>query len=137
LAFKIVFCYTLALMKKTKFEKTLINIERFLPLILMCCFIFIQSSRPAVAVSYVGWFNFFLHKLAHVIVFSLLFLFACRAFRDKKMALIFTILYAISDEYHQSYIVTEPQHLQMFYLILLRQVEFSIFQRNIIIKFLL
>ncbi len=93
-------------MKKTKFEKTLLNIERFLPLILTCCFIFIQSSRPAVAVSYVGWFNFFLHKLAHVIVFSLLFLFACRAFRDKKMALVFTILYAISDEYHQSFVAT-------------------------------
>jgi hypothetical protein len=93
-------------MKKKKFEKTLHIIERFLPLFLMCSFIFIQSSRPAIAVSYVGWFNFFLHKLAHVIVFSLLFLFACRAFRDKKMALIFTILYALSDEYHQSFITT-------------------------------
>jgi len=93
-------------MKKIKFEKTFVIIERFLPLILMCSFIFIQSSKPAAAVSYVGWFNFFLHKLAHVVVFSLLFLFACRAFRDKKMALIFTVLYAISDEYHQSFVVT-------------------------------
>jgi len=93
-------------MKKIKFEKTLINIERFLPLFLMCVFIYIQSSKPAIAVSYVGWFNFFLHKFAHVVVFSLLFLFACRAFRDKKIALIFTILYAISDEYHQSFVAT-------------------------------
>ena len=93
-------------MKKIKFEKTLINIERFLPLFLMCAFIYIQSSKPAVAVSYVGWFNFFIHKIAHVVVYALLFLFACRAFRDKKIALIFTILYAISDEYHQSFVAT-------------------------------
>lgn len=93
-------------MKKFKFEKILIAIERYLPLFLMCTFIFIQSSRRAVAISYIGWFNYFLHKLAHIIVFSFLFLFACRAFRDKKLALIFIILYAISDEYHQSFVTT-------------------------------
>ena len=53
-----------------------------------------------------GWFNYLIHKFAHVVVYSFLFLFACRAFQDKKMALIFTILYAISDEYHQSFIAT-------------------------------
>lgn len=93
-------------MRNKKFEKILIIIERYLPLFLMAAFIFIQSSRPAVAVSYVGWFNFLIHKLAHVIVYSLLFLFACRAFQDKKMALVFTILYAVTDEYHQSFIST-------------------------------
>jgi hypothetical protein len=93
-------------MERKKFEKLLDLIERYLPLFLMCAFIFIQSSRPSIAVSYVGWFNYFLHKLAHLIVFSLLFLFSARAFQDKKMALIFTILYAISDEYHQSFIAT-------------------------------
>lgn len=93
-------------MKRIKFEKILINIERFLPLFLMCAFIYIQSSKPAVAVSYVGWFNYFLHKLAHVVLFSLLFLFSCRAFRDKKLALIFTIIYAFSDEYHQTFVAT-------------------------------
>lgn len=93
-------------MQRKKFEKLLEIIERYLPLFLMCAFIYIQSSRPAIAVSYVGWFNYFLHKLAHVIVYSLLFIFSCRAFQDKKMALIFTILYAISDEYHQSFVAT-------------------------------
>jgi VanZ family protein len=93
-------------MKKINFEKILLKIERFLPLFLMCSFIYIQSSKPSVMVSYVGWFNFFVHKLAHVLVFSFLFLFSCRAFRDKKLALIFTILYAFSDEYHQSFVAT-------------------------------
>jgi len=93
-------------MKYTKFEKTLIFIERYLPLILTASFIYIQSSRPAIAVAYNGWLNFIIHKFAHVVVFSLLFLTSCRAFQDKKMALIFTILYAISDEYHQSFTVT-------------------------------
>jgi hypothetical protein len=89
-----------------KFEKILINIERFLPLFLMSAFIYIQSSKPSLAVSYVGWLNYIFHKLAHVFVYSLLFLFACRAFKDKKIALIYTIIYAFSDEYHQSFIAT-------------------------------
>jgi hypothetical protein len=93
-------------MKQTKFEKILIKIERYLPLILMSAFIFIQSSRRASVVSYIGWFNYFLHKVAHVVVYALLFLFACRAFKDKKMAFIYTILFAISDEYHQSFVIT-------------------------------
>jgi len=101
----------MGLMKNFKFEKLLHNIERFLPLFLMSAFIFIQSSRQAVVVSYTGWFNFFLHKLAHVFVYSLLFLFACRAFRDKKLALIFTIIYAFSDEYHQSFVPTRNASL--------------------------
>jgi VanZ family protein len=93
-------------MKIKKIEKLLILIERFLPLVLMSAFIFIQSSKAAVAVSYFGWINFFIHKIAHIIVYSLLFLFATRAFKDRKIALIYTILFAISDEFHQSFIPT-------------------------------
>lgn len=93
-------------MKNKIFNKILIQIERFLPMVLVAVLIFIQSSKPATTVSYVGWFNFFIHKLAHVVIFSLLFITSCRGFKDKKIALIFTILYAISDEYHQSFTVT-------------------------------
>jgi len=88
------------------FNKILIQIERFLPMLLVAVFIFIQSSKVRFTVSYIGWFDFLIHKLAHVVLFSLLFITSCRAFKDKKIALIFTILYAISDEYHQSFVVT-------------------------------
>lgn len=98
-------------MKKIKFEKALLNIERFLPLFLMSAFIYIQSSKQAVAVSYIGWFNYFLHKLAHLLVYSLLFLFSCRAFQDKKLAFIYVILFAMSDEYHQSFVPTRNSSL--------------------------
>jgi VanZ family protein len=89
-----------------KFNKLLIKIERYLPLVLMCIFIFIQSSRKAVVVSYDGNTNFLAHKLAHVIVYILLFLTSVRAFKDFKKALVFTIFYAITDEIHQMFVQT-------------------------------
>jgi VanZ family protein len=89
-----------------KFNKMLIKIERYLPLVLMCIFIFIQSSRKAVVVSYDGNTNFLAHKLAHVIVYILLFLASVRALKDFKRALVFTILYGISDEVHQMFVQT-------------------------------
>lgn len=84
----------------------LIKIERYLPLALMCIFIFIQSSKRAVVVSYDGNTNFLAHKFAHVVVYLLLFLSAIRAFKDFKKALIFTIFYAVSDEVHQMFVQT-------------------------------
>jgi VanZ family protein len=89
-----------------RFKKLLILIERYLPLVLMSVFIFIQSSRRAVVVSYNGEVNFLLHKLAHVVVYIFLYITAVRAFKNLKKALIFTILYAISDEYHQMFVQT-------------------------------
>jgi len=95
-----------------KFKKLLILIERYLPLILMSVFIFIQSSKRAVVVSYNGDVNFLAHKLAHVFVYSLLFLSAVRAFKNLNHALVFTILYAISDEYHQIFVQTRTASLR-------------------------
>lgn len=89
-----------------KFNKLLITIERYLPLILMCIFIFIQSSRRAVVISYDGNTNFLAHKLAHVVVYILLFLTSIRAFKNFKYGLIFTIFYAITDEIHQMFVQT-------------------------------
>lgn len=95
-----------------KFKKLLIQIERYLPLILMCAFIFVQSSKRAVVVSYNGEVNFFAHKFAHVFVYTLLFLSAVRAFKNLNQALIFTILYAISDEYHQMFVQTRTASIK-------------------------
>lgn len=81
-------------------------LEDYFPLIILSIFIFIQSGRPAVMVSSVGAIDFFIHKLAHVIVYSFLFLFANRAFKDRKMAMVYSILFAISDEFHQYFTPT-------------------------------
>jgi len=86
-----------------KFYETL---EDFFPLVVLSIYIFVQSGRPAVAVSYDGPTNYFIHKLAHIIVYSFLYLFACRAFKDKKISLVYCILFAISDEVHQFFTPT-------------------------------
>lgn len=77
-----------------------------IPFIFMASFIFYQSHQPARVVAYDGETNFLLHKFAHVIVYIFLFLTATRSFKDLKKAFIFTVLYALSDEYHQSFIQT-------------------------------
>jgi len=89
--------------KNSKFYDIL---EDYFPLIVLSVYIFVQSSRPAVMVSYNGPTNYFVHKLAHVIVYSFLYLFACRAFKDKRNALVYCILFAISDEVHQFFTPT-------------------------------
>ena len=95
-----------------KFKKLLYIIERFLPLILVCTFIFIESSKKSFAVSSNGGTDFFIHKLAHVVLYSSLFLTAVRAFKNTKIALIFTIIYAISDEFHQIFTPTRTPALR-------------------------
>ena len=89
--------------KQSKFYEIL---EDYFPLILLSVYIFVLSSRPAIAVSFNGPFNYFLHKVAHVIVYSFLYLFAIRGFKDKKNALVYCVLFAISDEFHQFFTPT-------------------------------
>jgi VanZ family protein len=89
--------------KLTKFKNLFSN---YFPLIFVCSYIFYQSSKRAVVLSYNGDTNFFLHKLAHVIVYSLVFLTATRAFKNMKIAVFFGILFGISDEIHQNFVPT-------------------------------
>lgn len=91
---------------KSQFNRFLEFVERYLPLILVCVFIFIQSGKQARVVSYDGNTNYLIHKLAHFFLFSLVFLFAHRSFGNKKQALVFTVLYGISDEIHQNFVPT-------------------------------
>ncbi|NBO23028.1 VanZ family protein [bacterium] len=102
---------TILNLKKFDWESLLNKIEKHLPLFLICIFIFIQSDKTARVVSYDGNTNWFIHKLAHFVLFSLVFLFANRSFGDKRKALVFTILYGISDEIHQSFVPTRTASL--------------------------
>lgn len=89
--------------KQSKFYEIL---EDYFPVVLLSIYIFAQSSKPAVVVSYNGPFDYILHKVAHIIVYSFLYLFSVRAFKDKKNALVYCILFAISDEFHQIFTPT-------------------------------
>jgi len=83
----------------------------WLPVIFWCFLIFYLSSKPTVKTSEVYFWDFILKKNAHLFEFFILYILSYRAINKKNKItkkgffypLIFIILYAISDEYHQSF----------------------------------
>ena len=101
-------CYTFFM----KFRQFL---NRWLPVIFWCGLIFLFSSIPTVQTSKIYWWDFVLKKTAHVIEYAVLFFLTFRAVTptNKKslitnysllITFIFCLLYAITDEYHQSFV---------------------------------
>lgn len=96
-------------MKNKKFFETLIFY--WLPVIAWSAIIFIFSAQPTGVASEIDWQDFFLKKSAHVVVFFVLCTLTYRALLregvSKKKAtvcaLLFSILYGASDEFHQSF----------------------------------
>jgi len=91
------------------------KISKFwLPPILWVLIIFLFSSRPTVVVSEIYWPDFFFKKTIHLIEYGTLFVLLYRAFKETlrgdllrlaSIAFFLTILYAASDEYHQTFIL--------------------------------
>jgi VanZ family protein len=87
-------------------------LKYWLPVILWAGLIFYLSAQPGLSSGLPWLYDFVLRKGAHVTVFAILFLLADRAFKNyglsnKKAllcAFIFTILCAVSDEYHQTFV---------------------------------
>jgi len=78
-------------------------IYKYLPLLLWCVVIFLLSNQDQPDVGPTYWTNFVAKKLAHIVEYGILGLLSYRAFGKSKIkALIFVLLYAISDEIHQS-----------------------------------
>ena len=88
-----------------------------LPVIIWMIIIFLLSSRQSVSVSEEGALNFLFFKTLHVIEYAILFTLSFRAFlkgskNEKKSkvvlkyALAVSLLYAISDELHQTFVPT-------------------------------
>ncbi|MBL7078628.1 VanZ family protein [Candidatus Shapirobacteria bacterium] len=81
---------------------------RFLFPFVWMSFIFYLSSRQKIAVSSSYWFSFFVFKSLHLIEYGVLFLlwyFALSNQKKKlKLAIAFSLLYAIFDEFHQTLI---------------------------------
>ena len=95
------FCYNF-LMKQQLSQK----ISLYLPLIIWCLVIFIFSNRKTtVNVGPNYWTDFVVKKIAHIIEYAILSILSYGAFNKSKIkALIFVLLYGISDEIHQSFV---------------------------------
>jgi len=91
----------------TKLKKWL---NLWLPVIIWAGLIFYFSSIPNLRTSLSEFWDTVLRKIAHMAEFCILFLLLFRALDDlskkRKMfwALLFSILYAFSDEWHQKFI---------------------------------
>lgn len=74
--------------------------------------IFVLSSQPDLKSSLPTSIDFILRKIAHMTEYGILFFLLFRAIREHSMnlnktiwlAIIFSILYAITDEYHQAFV---------------------------------
>jgi VanZ family protein len=81
----------------------------WLPLISWMALIFVVSAQPALPHVPQGWLDTLLKKLAHGAEYAILSILWCRALgRGEKrrcgLAFALTLLYAASDEYHQTFV---------------------------------
>mgnify|MGYP001597391915 CR=1 FL=1 len=86
---------------------------RWTPPLVWAAVIFFFSSLPTLPKVEVIWGDFILKKPAHVIEYAILFFLTLRAFRYKHwpVVLIICILYALSDEFHQSFVMGRTSKL--------------------------
>ena len=85
----------------------------WLPPFLWMGLIFFLSSFHKLQVSSIGWQDFITRKTAHFLEYYILFLLFFRAFKNTSkipfprilfLSLILTLLYSITDEFHQTFI---------------------------------
>lgn len=85
------------------------KMARIILLVFWCALIFFLSHQPILPSLDDGWQDFFFKKAAHFTVYFILYILARQAFDGKTAprpmeAFVFGLLYAISDEYHQSFV---------------------------------
>lgn len=79
---------------------------RWVPMLLMMGIIFILSARQNSELPHMGWWDLYFKKGAHMLGYGMLAVFTYWGTRHWLAALIITILYAISDEFHQTLVPT-------------------------------
>lgn len=79
---------------------------RWLPMLGWMSLIFIMSGRQSNQLPNLGLYDLFFKKGAHLAAYAILMLLALWAVRDWRWALAITIGYAMSDEYHQTFVPT-------------------------------
>lgn len=80
--------------------------HKWLPVFAWASFIFYLSAQPNLHIVPDNLWDYILRKMAHMFVFAVLYLLLVRALGKKHLAFAFlgTLLYAISDEIHQSFV---------------------------------
>jgi VanZ family protein len=78
--------------------------KKYFFLICWCALIFYFSSLPSLRISEENITDLVFRKIAHITEFFVLYLLAFNVMRNKKYALIFSLIYAVSDEYHQTFV---------------------------------
>jgi len=81
------------------------RVERFGPPLLLMAVIFFLSAQPHLS-SGLGWIDLVGRKLVHMAEYGLLWVLWSRAlgYRRRGVAATIVILYAVSDEYHQTFV---------------------------------
>lgn len=83
-------------------------LKYWLPVIAWMGLIFYLSHQPDLKSGLEDWLDFVLRKIAHITEYGILTFLLLRATHNKKRALLIAalvaFLYAISDEYHQTFI---------------------------------
>ncbi len=86
----------------------LTSFKRWIPALIVMAVIFLFSSRPANELPYFDWADQLVKKSGHAVGYGLLAYSYLRALGENKngyrLAWIFSILYAITDEIHQSFV---------------------------------
>lgn len=81
---------------------------RWLPVAVWCGLIFLGSAMPGDPNPAPTWTRWFVFKGGHVVEYAVLFLLVRRALdgreRAELWALLFCVLYGVSDEVHQSFV---------------------------------
>jgi VanZ family protein len=88
-------------------------LKNWLLVILWMGLIFFLSHQPELKSGLPGGWDFFLRKLAHILEYAVLTFLLIRALKGHHLtkrsvlvlAIVFAVLYALSDEYHQSFIL--------------------------------
>jgi len=80
-------------------------INLWLPLIIWAGLIFYLSSLPYLRTSLDTFWDTILRKIAHMVEYGIFFLLLARAMKKPLIwSIVLSILYAISDEFHQSFV---------------------------------
>lgn len=79
---------------------------RWLPMLLLMGIIFLLSARQNNELPNMGWWDLYFKKGAHMLGYGMLTICTYWGTRHWLAALIITILYAISDEFHQTLVPT-------------------------------
>lgn len=89
-------------------------ISRYWKVIAWCALIFTFSSFPTLPTAGFIWWDFILKKSAHMAEYAILYYLAYDSAKNKGNWLtpfLFCLAYALSDEYHQSFIIGRTSKL--------------------------